>query len=81
MPMNELTKTKLFNLLADISQVTNERMKSAYEDFVTEVITLNQSERDYQTVFRSLNLTPIELQSLRTQTLYGQREKCFRKSV
>lgn len=76
--MNDLIQTELFRLLIESSAtVTNLEMQHAYENFVTEVVTLNQSERDYQTVFRSLNLTRVELQSLQIQHLYEQGEKCL----
>lgn len=78
MLMNDLCKTELFNLLKNNSQtVANQEMQQAYENFVAEVLTLNQSETGYQTVFRLLNLTRIELQALQTQILYEQGKKCI----
>lgn len=52
MPMNELFKAKTFCLLANTSQVTNKRMKNAYESVVTEVVTFSfglncKRERDF----------------------------------
>lgn len=80
--MDQLAKTELFGLLSESSQtVTNHEMQHAYENFVTEVVALNQSETDYQTAFRSLNFSRVELQSLQTQLLHGQGEKCLKKSV
>lgn len=77
MLMNDLCKTELFNLLKDNSQtVANQEMQQVYENFVTKVLTLNQSKTDYQTAFRSLNLTRIEFQSLQTQIIYEQGGKC-----
>lgn len=70
--MSELIQTEFYNLLIDSSRVTNHEMQQAYEAFVKEVETLNQPEIDYQTVFRSLNLTCIEFQALHTQILYEQ---------
>lgn len=80
--MEKLVKTKIFNLLAESSStVINDEMKNAYETFVKETFSLNQSEADYFIVFRSLNMTRIELQSLQTQILYEQGEKCLEKSL
>lgn len=77
MLMNNLFKTELFYFLGNsMTIVTNHEMQHAYEIFVTEVVVLNQSEVDYKTVFRSLNLTRVELQSLQTQVLYEQGKKC-----
>ncbi|WP_342772996.1 hypothetical protein [Dysgonomonas capnocytophagoides] len=75
--MNDLLKTSLFSLLSESSQkdTTNE-MRQAYETFVEKVETLNQPETDYSKVFRSLNLTRIELVSLSKQIRYEQGEKC-----
>lgn len=73
MPMNDLIKTELFVLMNGSSQeIINFEMQYAYENFVKAVLTLNQSETDYQNNFRTLNLTRIELQSLQTQILYDQ---------
>lgn len=69
--MNDLIKTELFVLTNESSQeIINFEMQYAYENFVKVVLTLNQSETDYQNTFRTLNLTHIELQSLQTQILY-----------
>ncbi|WP_428833141.1 hypothetical protein [Porphyromonas macacae] len=74
--MNDLLRVKLIGLLSDASQVTNKEMQIAYEDFVEQVSTLSQSETDYPKVFRILNYTRIELDSLESSSLYGQGEKC-----
>lgn len=82
MPMNDFVKTELFNLLINFSpRITNHEMQFAYESFVKEVLTLNQCETDYSVVFRSLNFTRIEFQSLQTQILYEQGEKCPKISL
>jgi hypothetical protein len=80
--MDDLLKTRFFSLLYKISQkVTNQKMQHAYEIFVIDVLTLNQTETDYRTIFRSLNLTRIEFQSLQAQILYEQGEKCPKISL
>lgn len=76
MLMNEFMRTRLFSLLATSSPVENEKMQSAYENFMKEVSTLNQAESDYRTIYRTLSMTRIELQSLQTQFLYEQGKKC-----
>lgn len=77
MPMNNLLKTELFNLLKNNSQiVTNYKMQQTYENFVKEVETLNQSEADYPTLFRILNITRIEFKILQVQILSEQGKKC-----
>ena len=79
--MKRLVKAEFFNLLIDNSSVTNQKMQHAYEIFVIDVLTLNQTETDYRTIFRSLNLTRIEFQSLQAQILYEQGEKCPKISL
>lgn len=60
--MNDLFKTELFNLLMNNSQqlVTNHEMQQAYEKSIIEMNSLNQSDKDYQLIHQSLNLTRIE---------------------
>lgn len=80
--MDDLLKTRFFSLLHKTSQkVTNQKMQHAYEIFVIDVLTLNQTETDYRTIFRSLNLTRLEFQSLQAQILYEQGEKCLEGSL
>lgn len=75
--MNKLLCTEFFCLLKENSQtVSNDEMQQAYETFVKEVETLNQSEIDYPTIFRSLNITRIEFKTLQAQILCEQGEKC-----
>lgn len=75
MPMNDLKELRLFALLCETSQeVPNEVMKSAYENFVEQIVS-NQSETEYSVVFRRLNLTCIEFKALQTEVLCEQGEK------
>lgn len=74
--MNKLLKTRLFNLLTDLPQVTNDEMKNAYEGFVKEIETLNQDDGDYIVIYRVLNITRIELVSLSKQYGHEQGKKC-----
>ena len=74
--MNELSQMKLFSLLSESSQVTNEEMQNAYGDFVTQAKNLFQSETEYSEVFRTLNHTRIEFDLLGLSPLYGQGKKC-----
>ncbi|MBN9303550.1 MULTISPECIES: hypothetical protein [Dysgonomonas] len=80
--MKELVKTDFLTFMSDNSMnVTNKEIKNAYENFVAEVLALNQTGSDYDVVFRSLKLTRIEFQSLQTQILYEQGEKCPKISL
>lgn len=81
--MDYLLKSKLFCLLSETpeKEITTDEMKNAYENFVKEVITLNQSEADHPLIFRKLNLTRIEFVALRLHPQYGQGEKCPKKSI
>lgn len=76
MLMNDLLNMKLSRLMSESSSVTNLEMLFAYEDFVRQIQILNQSEADSQAIFRTLNITRIELQSLHPQILHEQGEKC-----
>lgn len=75
--MDQLAISKLFYLLEDSRlTATNHEMRQAYETFVKEVEILSQSETDFQTIFRTLNITRIELRTLQLQILCEQGEKC-----
>lgn len=77
MLMDDLLQSELFKKLSDCSQeVSNDEMQHAYENFITKVEALNQSESDYQTVFRSLNLTRVELIFSQSLLEYEQGKKC-----
>ncbi len=74
--MNDLLRTRFFILLADTSQeVINTEMHDAYEDFVKQIVIISNSE-DYVHIFRMLNLTRIEIASLKGLYQDGQGEKC-----
>ena len=80
--MKQLMMSRLFeHLSAPSKKVSNFEMQHAYETFLEHILTLNQSKADYSIVFRSLNLTRIEFQSLQAQILYEQGEKCLEKSL
>lgn len=75
--MDQLAKPELFYLLEESRlTATNREMQQAYETFVKKVETLNQSETDFQTIFRTLNITRIEFRILQLQILCEQGEKC-----
>lgn len=75
MLMNELLEGKLFRLLSEPSQVTNEEMKNAYGCFMERLKTVSQSEQNYSKTFRMLNITRIELVGIGSLYQYGQGEK------
>ena len=77
MLMDELLNMRLFTLLSEPShEVTNREMQNAYGDFVTQTKNLFQSETEYSEVFRALNHTRIEFDSLGLSPLFGQGKKC-----
>lgn len=77
MLMNDFLQTSLFGLLTEFSQiVTNQEMQQAYEIFIKEIKSLNQTEADYSNSYRILNLTRIEFVSLQSLFQYEQGEKC-----
>ena len=75
--MDQLAKPELFYLLEESRlTATNREMQQAYETFVKEVKILNQSETDFKTIFRKLNITRIEFKTLQAQILCEQGKKC-----
>lgn len=74
--MNELLKTRLFSLLSEPSQVSNEEMGNAYGCFVEHMKMISQSENAHCETFRMLNITRIELVFLQSLYQYEQGEKC-----
>lgn len=73
---NDLLKTKLFSLLSESSQVTNQEMQNAYGGFMEQVENTSQSEQIWDQIYRKLNITRIELVSMELLYQYGQGEKC-----
>ncbi|MCD8556596.1 MAG: hypothetical protein LRY59_08300 [Bacteroides graminisolvens] len=69
MPMNDLLNKKFFRLLSESSQVSNEVMQVAYDAFIKGIIEISSSEEDYSKVFRLLNHSRIELDSLKISPL------------
>jgi hypothetical protein len=74
--MNELLKMRLFSLLSEPSQVTNEEMENAYGCFVGHMKMVSQSENIHSETFRMLNITRIELVFLQSLYRYEQEKKC-----
>lgn len=75
--MNELLKQRFFSLLSEPSQeVTNEEIQNAYDCFMEQLRTVSQSEKTYSEIFRILNITRIELLSLKSFYRYEQGGKC-----
>lgn len=67
---------ELFSLLSENSHVTDEQMQNAYKSFVEQITTISQSQQSYPEVFRMLNRTRIELDSLESSSLYELEKKC-----
>jgi NH3-dependent NAD+ synthetase len=74
--MNDLLKTRMFSLLSESSQVTNEKMQNAYGCFMEQVRTVSQSEQDYSEAFRMLNITRVELVFIESLYRHEQEKKC-----
>lgn len=80
MRMNDFTKMEFFNLLSEKLPVSNENLHEAYEKLIVEIQTY-QTDRDYQCVYRKLNLIRIEFVSLQSLLQYEQGEKCPYTSI
>lgn len=76
--MDKLEDTEFFNLLTveNTQEVTKLRLQNAYDNFLKEVIILSQSETDFPTLFRTLNMVRIEFVSLQSLFQYEQGKKC-----
>lgn len=61
--MNKI-ELKLFSLLSDASQVTNEDMQNAYVHFMKSIKSISQSTQSFSEVFRMLNAIRIEFDFL-----------------
>ncbi len=81
MLMNDLLKERIFRLLSESVHITKEEIQLAYEDFVVQVDKLNQTESDYSIIFRVLNLTRIEFNSLGLFSFYEEGGKCAKKLI
>jgi hypothetical protein len=74
--MNGLLNQKFFRLLSESSQVSNEVMQVAYDAFIKGIIEISSSEEDYSKVFRLLNHSRIELDSLKISPLLESGGGC-----
>ena len=68
-------KTEFFGLLTENSQVTNDEMRNAYVQFIAHMEAVNSS-KDHATVFRTLNISRIEVAHLQTVFRHEKGEKC-----
>jgi len=79
--MNNLMKTEFFSLVTESSQeVTNDEMQNAYVQFTAHMEAVNSS-KDHATVFRTLNISRIEVVHLQTVFRHEQGEKCPEISI
>ena len=74
--MNDLLNKKFFRLLSESSQISNEVMQVAYDAFIKGIIEISSSEEDYSKVFRLLNHSRIELDSLKISPLLESGGGC-----
>lgn len=56
--------------MSDTSHVTNEQMQNAYKCLVEQITAISQSQQSYPEIFRLLNRTRIEFDSLESSLLY-----------
>ena len=71
----KINDSKLFNLLSNNLLVTNSEMENAYRNFVEQVIVTTQSELNYSEIYRILNITRIEFDSLDSSLLCELKKK------
>ncbi|OCW94642.1 hypothetical protein A9168_06475 [Macellibacteroides sp. HH-ZS] len=76
MPMNGLLNQKFFRLLSEPSQVSMQEIQVAYDAFIKEFTEISSSEEDYSKVFRLLNHSRIELDSLKISPLLESGGGC-----
>lgn len=74
--MKKNIRTKLFSLLSDTSPVTNEEIENAYVRFTENMKAVSQSENDYSELFRTLNITRVELVFLQSFYRHEEGKKC-----
>jgi len=56
-------------------QIDEKSLENAYKSFVEQITTISQSQQSYPEVFRMLNRTRIELDSLESSSLYELEKK------
>lgn len=64
MSMNDLANKKFFRLLSGSSQAEISVIHDAYESYIEQITDMNNTESDYSKVFRFLNHSFIEFDSL-----------------
>ncbi|TFD96864.1 hypothetical protein E2605_08605 [Dysgonomonas capnocytophagoides] len=74
--MNNLLQSELYVLLRTTSLVLTDKYQKAYVKFVEQLMAINQPDKAYTKIYRMLSMARIEFQSLHTQILYEQGEKC-----
>lgn len=74
--MEKLAKSELLYLLNNNSQkVLNSKMREAYERLVKQIQSI-ESDNSYSTIYRILNLTRVEFESLQSYFQCEQGKKC-----
>jgi hypothetical protein len=74
--MEILTSERFFSLMTENLTVTNSEIKCVYEEFIAQVVILNESENDNRQIYRILNNTRIELVFIESLYRYEQEKKC-----
>ncbi len=74
--MMEIIQTRFFSLLTEPSQeVTNKEIQNAYAQFTAHMEAVSNSD-GYTNIFRTLNVSRIEMAHLQTVYRYELGEKC-----
>lgn len=74
--MKQFQNRRLLSILTESSQVSNEEIRNAYEDFVEHVTEMCDSETDYSALFRMLNNYRTEVELIKSNFLYDRGKKC-----
>lgn len=80
--MKRLVDTRFIDILINntLEQINSTEMKAIIEEFVDHVISICDSETDYTSLFRILNYTRIQLQTLQGRSIHQHKakKKCVR---
>ncbi len=70
MSMKDLKNKKFFRLLSEPSQVSMQELQAAYEAFVEQITEISSIDSDYSKVFRLLNHSRTEINSIAVSPLF-----------
>ena len=79
--MKQFQNRRLLSILTESSQVSNEEIRNAYEDFVEHVGEMCDSETNNSVLFRMLYFYRTEFELIKSNFLYDQEKKCIQTYV